>query len=38
MAEISKLEHRIMGEYSIAKSYKGILRIAHIKDMGNNEE
>lgn len=36
MAEISKLEHRKMGEYSIAKSFKGILRIAHIKDMGDN--
>ena len=27
-----------MGEYSIAKSYKGILRIAHIKDMGDNKD
>lgn len=25
-----------MGDYSIAKSFKGILRIAHIKDMGDN--
>ena len=38
MAEISKLQERIMGEYSIAKSYKGILRIAHIKDMGDNKD
>lgn len=36
MSEISKIEHRIMGDYSIAKSFKGILRIAHIKDMGDN--
>lgn len=25
-----------MGDYSIAKSFKGILRIAHIKDMGDS--
>ena len=39
MAEINtidKLEHRIMGEYSIAKSFKGILRIAHIKDVSSD--
>jgi hypothetical protein len=27
-----KIKNRIMGEYSIAKSFKGILRIAHIID------
>lgn len=27
-----KIQSRIMGEYSIAKSFKGILRIAHIID------
>ena len=36
MSDIQKLEHRVMAEYSIAKSFKGILRIAHIKDMGEN--
>lgn len=36
MAE--KQENRIMGEYSIAKSYKGILRIAHILDLVKNEQ
>ena len=34
--KIDKLEHRIMGEYSIAKSFKGILRIAHIKDVSSD--
>lgn len=33
-----KLDYRIMGEYSIAKSYKGILRIAHILDLVQNED
>ena len=28
-----KIQNRIMGDYSIAKSYKGILRIAHIVDL-----
>lgn len=37
MAKIDKLDHRIMGEYSIAKSFKGILRIAHIKDVSSDE-
>lgn len=36
--EIQKLDNRIMGEYSISKSFKGILRIAHILEMVNNEE
>lgn len=36
MAKINKLDHRIMGEYSIAKSFKGILRIAHIKDVSSD--
>lgn len=35
--ERTKLENRIMGEYSIAKSYKGILRIAHIIDLIQGE-
>lgn len=33
MAVQTKRQNRIMGEYSIAKSYKGILRIAHIVDL-----
>lgn len=32
-----KVTHRIMGEYSIAKSYKGILRIAHIMELVDDE-
>ena len=32
-----KQENRIMGDYSIAKSYKGILRIGHILDLVKNE-
>lgn len=32
MSEQQKIEIRVMGEYSIAKSFKGILRIAHIID------
>ena len=37
MSEIQKQENRIMGEYSIAKSFKGILRIGHIIDLVKNE-
>lgn len=33
-----KLDYRIMGDYSIAKSYKGILRIAHILELVQNED
>lgn len=34
MSDITnKKENRIMGDYSISKSYKGILRIAHILDL-----
>lgn len=33
-----KLDYRIMGEYSIAKSFKGILRIAHILELVQNED
>lgn len=33
-----KLESRIMGDYSIAKSFKGILRIAHILELVKTEE
>lgn len=32
-----KIQNRIMGEYSIAKSFKGILRIAHIVDLIQGE-
>lgn len=38
MSEIQKQENRIMGEYSIAKSFKGILRIAHILELVKNEK
>jgi hypothetical protein len=40
MATRSKEESRIMGEKSIAKSFKGILRISHILDLvkGENDE
>lgn len=38
MTEIPKQENRIMGEYSIAKSFKGILRIAHILELVKNEK
>lgn len=33
-----KLDYRIMGDYSIAKSFKGILRIAHIMELVENEK
>ena len=33
-----KLEHRVMGDYSISKSYKGILRIAHIMENVDEEK
>jgi hypothetical protein len=36
--ETIKDETRIMGEKSIAKTYKGILRIAHILDLVRDEE
>lgn len=35
---ITKQQNRIMGEYSISKSFKGILRIANIIDLIKNEE
>lgn len=38
MSDIKKLENRIMGDYSIAKSFKGILRIAHILELVKNEK
>ena len=34
----NKLEYRIMGDYSISKSYKGILRIAHIMETVGTED
>lgn len=34
----SKLEYRVMGDYSISKSYKGILRIAHIMETVGTED
>ena len=33
-----KIEHRVMGDYSISKSYKGILRIAHIMENVDEEK
>ena len=38
MSENPKQENRIMAEYSIAKSFKGILRIGHILELVKNEE
>lgn len=38
MATVDKDETRVMGEKSIAKSFKGILRIAHILDLVQNED
>lgn len=32
-----KITHRTMGEYSIAKSFKGILRVAHIMELVDGE-
>ena len=32
-----KLDYRVMGDYSISKSYKGILRIAHIMETVGTE-
>lgn len=34
-----KIEYRVMGDYSIAKSFKGILRIAHVMErvVGEND-
>ena len=32
-----KVTHRTMGEYSIAKSFKGILRISHIMELIDGE-
>ena len=32
-----KVTHRTMGDYSISKSYKGILRIAHIMELVDSE-
>lgn len=32
-----KQQNRIMGEYSISKSFKGILRVAHIVDLVTGE-
>ena len=34
----AKLEYRVMGDYSISKSYKGILRIAHIMETVGTEK
>ena len=34
---IEKIDYRVMGDYSIAKSYKGILRIAHIMELMEGE-
>ena len=36
--KVQKQENRIMAEYSIAKSFKGILRIAHILELVKNEK
>ena len=33
-----KIEYRVMGDYSIAKSYKGILRIAHVMEKMESEK
>ena len=33
-----KLDYRVMGDYSISKSYKGILRIAHIMETVGTEK
>ena len=33
-----KIDYRVMGDYSIAKSYKGILRIAHVMEKMENEK
>ena len=38
MSENPKQENRIMAEYSIAKSFKGILRIGHILELVKNEK
>lgn len=37
MGNENKIEYRVMGDYSIAKSYKGILRIAHIMEIIDGE-
>lgn len=37
MSDSQKQQNRIMGDYSIAKSFKGILRIGHILDLIKNE-
>jgi hypothetical protein len=37
MSEQSKIQNRIMGDYSIAKSYKGILRLSHIMELVESE-
>lgn len=33
----TKMQNRVMGDISISKSYKGILRIAHIKEEVENQ-
>ena len=38
MSENQKLQNRVMGDYSIAKSFKGILRIAHILELVKTEQ
>ena len=38
MSEQTKIENRVMADYSIAKSYKGILRIAHIMQYDVSEK
>lgn len=36
--DIEKIENRVMGDYSIAKSFKGILRIGHILDLMKDQK
>lgn len=36
--EAEKIEMRTMADQSISKSYKGILRIAHVKDLENGSK
>lgn len=38
MASLNKDETRVMGEKSISKTFKGILRISHILDLVKNED